>query len=230
MWFFRGSPTLKQYLGRGRHFTEHFDLLVVAFPPFHPLYGETWKDKIFRKWAQQDGENSTSTYFKKCRNNPLYHGGYTCYSTASRQQVEGTGKDQKSWVVWCWAALCLRQGHRIIESQGWKWPARSSSPTAFPFPLVPQATKPGLSANCGKKPFSVLHVRRGSLTPSSIRRAYKNHQENGQEERAFLLMHVLLWLWRNRRNLPRTKLVPIPLWTFLMKFSILSIANTASFR
>jgi len=35
---------------------------------------------------------------------------------------------------------------RIIESQGWKQPARSSSPTAFPFPLVPQATKPYLEA------------------------------------------------------------------------------------
>jgi len=35
-------------------------------------------------------------------------------------------------------------GHRIIEWQGWKWPA--SSPTAFSFPLVPQATKPYLVA------------------------------------------------------------------------------------
>ena len=30
---------------------------------------------------------------------------------------------------------------RIIESQGWKGPTRSSSPTVLPLPLLPQATK-----------------------------------------------------------------------------------------
>ena len=36
--------------------------------------------------------------------------------------------------------------HRIIESQGWKGPTRSSSPAVLPFPLLPQATKPYLVA------------------------------------------------------------------------------------
>ena len=35
---------------------------------------------------------------------------------------------------------------RIIESQGWKGPTRSSSPTILPLPLLPQATKPYLVA------------------------------------------------------------------------------------
>jgi len=34
--------------------------------------------------------------------------------------------------------------NRIIESQSWKGPTRSSSPTVFPLPLLPQATKPYL--------------------------------------------------------------------------------------
>jgi len=38
----------------------------------------------------------------------------------------------------------LCHGHRIIESQGWKGPTRSSSPTVLPSPLLPQATKPYL--------------------------------------------------------------------------------------
>jgi len=41
---------------------------------------------------------------------------------------------------------CNYVSHCCIESQGWKLPAGSSSPTAFPFPLVPQATKPYLVA------------------------------------------------------------------------------------
>ena len=42
---------------------------------------------------------------------------------------------------------CLAQiPHRIIESQGWKGPTRSSSPIVFPLPLLPQATKPYLEA------------------------------------------------------------------------------------
>ena len=36
--------------------------------------------------------------------------------------------------------------HRIVESQGWKGPTRSSSPTILPSPLLPQATKPYLVA------------------------------------------------------------------------------------
>ena len=40
----------------------------------------------------------------------------------------------------------LNHIHRIIESQGWKGPTRSSSLTILPFPLVPQATKPYLVA------------------------------------------------------------------------------------
>ena len=35
---------------------------------------------------------------------------------------------------------------RITESQGWKGPVRSSSPTILPLPLLPQATKPYLVA------------------------------------------------------------------------------------
>jgi len=31
--------------------------------------------------------------------------------------------------------------NRIIESQGWKGPTRSPSPTVLPSPLLPQATK-----------------------------------------------------------------------------------------
>ena len=34
----------------------------------------------------------------------------------------------------------------IIESQGWKGPARLSSPTVLPLPFLPQATKPYLVA------------------------------------------------------------------------------------
>ena len=34
----------------------------------------------------------------------------------------------------------------VIESQGWKGPTRSSSPTILPLPLLPQATKPYLIA------------------------------------------------------------------------------------
>ena len=34
--------------------------------------------------------------------------------------------------------------HRILGSQGWKGPIRSSSPTVLPLPLLPQATKPYL--------------------------------------------------------------------------------------
>ena len=36
--------------------------------------------------------------------------------------------------------------HGIIESQGWKGPTRSSSPTVLPLPLLPQAPKPYLVA------------------------------------------------------------------------------------
>ena len=36
--------------------------------------------------------------------------------------------------------------NRIIESQGWKGPTRSSSPTVLPLPLLPQATEPYLVA------------------------------------------------------------------------------------
>jgi len=36
--------------------------------------------------------------------------------------------------------------HRITESQGWKGPTRSSSPTILPLPLLPQATKLYLGA------------------------------------------------------------------------------------
>ena len=35
---------------------------------------------------------------------------------------------------------------RIVESQGWKGPTRSSSPTVLPLPLLPQATEPYLIA------------------------------------------------------------------------------------
>ena len=38
------------------------------------------------------------------------------------------------------------ENHRIIESQGWKGPTRSSSPIILPLPLLPQATKPHLIA------------------------------------------------------------------------------------
>ena len=48
-----------------------------------------------------------------------------------------TGFDLLSWKC-----------HRIIESQGWKEPTRSSSPTVLPLPLLPQATKPYLVAPC----------------------------------------------------------------------------------
>ena len=36
--------------------------------------------------------------------------------------------------------------HRITESQGWKGPTRSSSPTILLLPLLPQATKLYLGA------------------------------------------------------------------------------------
>ena len=49
-------------------------------------------------------------------------------------------------ILLCWPLTTEVYVHRITESQGWKRPARSSSPTAFPFPLVPQATKPYLVA------------------------------------------------------------------------------------
>ena len=43
--------------------------------------------------------------------------------------------------------IVQRKFHGIIESQGWKEPTRSSSPTVLPLPLLPQATKPYLVAS-----------------------------------------------------------------------------------
>ena len=56
----------------------------------------------------------------------------------------------KHWLV----ILCILKtltkvksyNHRIVESQGWKGPTRSSSPTVLPPPLLPKATKPYLIA------------------------------------------------------------------------------------
>jgi len=53
------------------------------------------------------------------------------------QEVRAKGNDLKT---------LLTQNQRIIESQGWKRPTRSSSPTVLPLPFLPQATKPYLIA------------------------------------------------------------------------------------
>ena len=47
-----------------------------------------------------------------------------------------------------WSSLCSWESkyYRIIESQGWKGPTRSSSPAVLPLLLLPQATKPYLVA------------------------------------------------------------------------------------
>ena len=50
--------------------------------------------------------------------------------------------------VACLFPLCSswKQERKDRESQGWKGPTRSSSPTVLPLPLLPQATKPYLIA------------------------------------------------------------------------------------
>jgi len=60
--------------------------------------------------------------------------------------------------------LPIREGsfsHRIIESQGWKGPTRSSSPAILPLPLLPQATKPFLHSS--------------SSSPSLLQHFHLNH-------------------------------------------------------
>ena len=74
-----------------------------------------------------------------------------------RFQLDVSGKLLTERVVRCWHRLLkevvdapslemFKAGlnHRIIESQGWKGPTRSSSPTVLPLPLLPQATEPYL--------------------------------------------------------------------------------------
>jgi len=48
-----------------------------------------------------------------------------------------------------------------MESQGWKGPTRSSSPTVLPLPLLPQATKPYLVASHPDTTWTVP----GTMTP-----------------------------------------------------------------
>ena len=49
---------------------------------------------------------------------------------------EAVGFEGSSWIV----------DQYVTESQGWKGPTRSSSPTVLPSPLLPQATQPYLIA------------------------------------------------------------------------------------
>jgi len=103
----------------------------------------------------------------------------------------------ESWILlFCFSQFVY---DRIIESQGWKGPTRSSCPTIFPLPLLPLATKPYLVAP-HQMPLEHcqgwwLHHLPGQAIP------VPNHS---LREKVFPMSNLNL-LWRNLWPFPRVQ-------------------------
>ena len=116
---------------------------------------------------------------------------------------------------------------RIVESQGWKGPTRSSSPNILPLPLLPQATKPYLRSSSSR---CSLNIARDGDTTTSLGRPFQCL--TALWEKKFLLMSKLNLLWYNLWLLPLGNLFQFSTTLTIKKFFCMLVWNFlySSFR